>query len=353
MPEEATILFLYSRLPDYFYQCIAFFVDRYTFKAVIIRYKGDINTKYSFPPNDRIRLYYKDEVNLSENISQVNPSAIVISGWSDKQYTSIAKNYRNKIPVVLAIDNPWYGTMKQRILSQISSFTIRKMFNKVWITGLSQYEYASRLGFSRGDIIQNLYSADCEKFYAHSGVTSGPKNAFYPHTIVYVGRMVEYKQPHLLAEVFSEVINSMQSDWKLILAGEGPLKELIRKRNYKQVEVWDFIDPADLPGFYMSAGVFCLPSIGEHWGVAVHEAAAAGLPLLLSDSVEAGTQFLIHGFNGYKFRTGNRESLKKYLSQLMGQSDQQQREMANNSIMLSRSISHKTWAANLNSILAG
>lgn len=350
MPERRTILFLYSRLPDYFYQCAVFFVNAHSYDVVIIRHREDVNTKYVFKEDPNIRLYYKDEVDIRQLILQVGPAAIVLSGWSDKTYTSIAKKYRAQIPVVLAMDNPWYGTAKQRILTKLAPFSVHKIFNKVWVTGKSQYLYASRLGFVDKDIIKDLYSADCDKFY--DGIrTAREPSLNYPRNIVYVGRMVEYKQPHLLAEVFHEIVSSTQPGWRLILAGEGPLKEIIKKKNYKQVEVTDFIIPPYLPLFYQGADIFVLPSINEHWGVSVHEAAAAGLPLLLSDSVESGSQFLIHGFNGYKFSTGNRESLKKYLTKLMVMPGDELHRMGENSIKLSKTISHETWAANLYSLL--
>ena len=48
----------------------------------------------------------------------------------------------------------------------------------------------------------------------------------------------------------------------------------------------------------------------EHWGVVVHEAAAAGLPLLLSNTTYAGTHFLVEGINGYSFDENNYKDLK-------------------------------------------
>jgi glycosyltransferase involved in cell wall biosynthesis len=49
---------------------------------------------------------------------------------------------------------------------------------------------------------------------------------------------------------------------------------------------------------YASADVFCLLSLREPWGVVVNEAAACGLPLVLSDRVGAAADLLRDGENG-------------------------------------------------------
>ncbi len=49
----------------------------------------------------------------------------------------------------------------------------------------------------------------------------------------------------------------------------------------------------------MAADVFALLSRHEPWGVVVNEAAASGLPLLLSDRVGAAPDLLRDGENGF------------------------------------------------------
>jgi glycosyltransferase involved in cell wall biosynthesis len=50
---------------------------------------------------------------------------------------------------------------------------------------------------------------------------------------------------------------------------------------------------------YVDADVFALLSRREPWGVVVNEAAASGLPLVLSDRVGAGYDLLRDGENGF------------------------------------------------------
>ena len=75
--------------------------------------------------------------------------------------------------------------------------------------------------------------------------------------------------------------------WELVLCGDGPgrdqvetavatsgLADVIHRPGFLQVE--------ELPRWYAHAGAFVLPSLLEPWGLVANEAAASGLPLLVS-----------------------------------------------------------------------
>ncbi|MBA4166721.1 MAG: glycosyltransferase family 4 protein [Chitinophagaceae bacterium] len=351
MPDQRTVLFLYTRLPDYFYSCVQHFVATYPCKAVIVRYKGDKDTNYTFAPDENIQLFYKDDLDIPVFIQELQPSAIVVTGWSDRIYTEATKKYVRRIPVVVTVDNPWQGILRQKVLATLAPWAIHGFANHAWVPGWSQYEYVRRLGFPRDKILRSMYCADTEKFYKTQPDGVDFKVDNYPKTIVYAGRLVEYKQPHVLAKVFNEMAEAGNSPWKLILAGEGPLKKTIAEQKYSHVEILDFLNPAMLPEFYQRSGIFCLPSKDEHWGVAVHEAVAAGLPVLLSDTVESASAFLINGYNGLSFRTSDDSSLKHSLRFLMNMSAVELVRMGNNSVGLSKSINHAIWSATLYNVL--
>ena len=88
----------------------------------------------------------------------------------------------------------------------------------------------------------------------------------------------------------------------VLLVGDGPrrrsLEDLARKRGVRLVLTgnlpWPRVEEA-----YCAADVFALLSRRETWGVVVNEAAASGLPLVLSDQVGAAYDLLRHGENGF------------------------------------------------------
>ncbi len=87
----------------------------------------------------------------------------------------------------------------------------------------------------------------------------------------------------------------------LVVAGDGPeraaLEGLAAARGVR-LRVLGDLAWDDLPAVYAAADVFALVSRSEPWGVVVNEAAAAGLPLVLSDRVGAAPDLLEHDANG-------------------------------------------------------
>ena len=87
----------------------------------------------------------------------------------------------------------------------------------------------------------------------------------------------------------------------VVLAGDGPERE--RLRRLAGVLGVRLLLAGDVPWeriaeVYVEADVFALLSSWEPWAVVVNEAAACGLPLLLSDQVGAAPDLLVDGDNG-------------------------------------------------------
>lgn len=105
--------------------------------------------------------------------------------------------------------------------------------------------------------------------------------------IGHVGNFVDVKNHLFLIDVFYEV-QKEQSDVKLLLIGDGVLREIIERRinqlgiNDKVILLGKRSDVADL---YQAMDFFVLPSKFEGFPVTLVEAQAAGLPCCVSDKV--------------------------------------------------------------------
>ena len=116
------------------------------------------------------------------------------------------------------------------------------------------------------------------------------------------------------------------------------------------IKVVNFLQPKDLVKLIKTSGCFVLPSRFEPWGVVVHEFAAAGLPLILSDAVGASDVFLINGANGFIFETNKVLSLKEMLLNIIRSSDERLLSMSAISANLAYRITPSTSANNLLSL---
>ncbi len=89
---------------------------------------------------------------------------------------------------------------------------------------------------------------------------------------------------------------------RVVLAGGGPEKDALeRSANLLGVRALflGVVPWERLAELYVAADVFVLLSRHEPWGVVVNEAAACGLPLVLSDRVGAAYDLLHEGENGF------------------------------------------------------
>jgi glycosyltransferase involved in cell wall biosynthesis len=132
-----------------------------------------------------------------------------------------------------------------------------------------------------------------------SGDAEAQRSAFqaaYPATVgtrnlLFLGRIHRKKGCDLLIEAYAKVIGD-DPDWRLIMAGPDAtgwrpeLEALAKRLDVADRIVWTGPLGGDLKwGAFHAADAFVLPSHQENFGVAVAEAAACSLPVLVSDKV--------------------------------------------------------------------
>jgi len=346
------VLVLYSSLASYFYKCLEELTNQKAVKVKVVVFPKDKNAPYSFPENEHIEIVSRSDFSAQQLIDMANefaPDVIFISGWIDKAYKAIGKQYKSKIPVIVGLDNQWYGSLKQRVGAIMSPFLVHNFCNHAWVAGPPQFEFARRLGFEQSQILSGLYCANIPPFIEEGKTQLQKKTSHYPKTLLYLGRLIEHKGIRDLYEVMNSLSDQERNGWTVNLVGRGPLKDQLKSTT--AVDIHDFVQPDELPQLVSSQGAFCLPSHFEHWGVVVHEAAAAGLPLILSNEIGSGSTFAVTGYNGFTFKTGNREDLKKRLTQLFSLQDDQLVQMGRYSQEMAHKINHNVWIGQLLSTL--
>ncbi len=152
------------------------------------------------------------------------------------------------------------------------------------------------------------------------GLSSGP-------VALFVGRMVPEKGVEELIEAFSIVKKKVVGkDLQLVLVGEGPMYEVVRKKYstsvLKDVYFAGFCAPEELYPYYATADLFVLPSRYEPFGAVVHEAAASGLPLIVSDCCGAAAELVDSGSNGRIFKAGDVKELTETLMDMCEKRDE-------------------------------
>jgi glycosyltransferase involved in cell wall biosynthesis len=344
------ILFLYAELMPNLMPLFRALVGNYNAQIHVAHWVHKKKTPYT--PDNIPGVYYypkSDYGALRNSLSGLNPDLIYVSGWMDLDYLKVIIKYRQRgKPVVVGFDDWWVGSLKQHI-GRIALILIRNnLFSHAWVSGPRQYEYAKRLGFRDKFIIHNLLSCDTELFsQAVNSLFLKEKN--YPNIFLYVGRFSYEKGIELLVSAFEKYRDSYGGTWKLMCVGNGPLISLLQGR--PNVEVYGFANQPDLVKIMERSGIFILPSLRDFSPLAVHEAACAGLPMILSSNVGSIPLFMIDNYNGIVFNFGSIDELAKAMHYLSLKSPKELILIGMRSNQLSKKVTPDICAASLVSVI--
>lgn len=343
-------LFLYTELAEYILSCINQLLKKGNYEIHIIRWPVNNEAPFNFSFGDQIKIYNRREYSptgLQQLASEISPDIIYCSGWKDKGYLTVCKKFRGKIPVIVGFDNKWTGGFKQQLAAALSKITIHSYFSHCWIPGSPQVEFAHRLGFRPDKILTGFYSCDYDLFNDLFEENKEEKKKKFPHRFIFAGRYYAFKGVQHLWDAFSELDKEIHSDWELWCLGTGDLVPAV----HHKIKHFGFIQPREIKKYIQETGVFVLPSTFEPWGVAVHEFAAAGFPLICSNEVGAASAFLREDENGFSFMAGSKAHLKEALRKIQNMSDNQLYQMGVRSSELASQITPEKWANTFVSIL--
>ena len=137
--------------------------------------------------------------------------------------------------------------------------------------------------------------------------------------IVFSGRFVEVKQPHLLIDAFISIAQR-RPEWDLVMVGAEdpallhlgrmPLRERVPAELRDRVIFTGFFEEQWMvSAVYRACDILCLPSNYEPWALVINEAAAAGLAIVASDVVGAAAELVRNEVNGRLFPVRDDEAL--------------------------------------------
>lgn len=342
------ILILYFELAGYVLACIERLAEKHDVSVTLVRYPVNPVAPFQIMISDRIHVVERKGMADGELVAlarDLNPDLVFVCGWSDKGYMAVAKDINKKIPVILAFDNPWLGTIKQKMASLAGPLYLKKLFTHCWVPGEPNAVYARKLGFNGDKLLTGMYSADVELFRNYYQKFRDRKKQHFPHRFIYVGRYTKLKGILELWNAFTSLSKEESKDWELWCLGKGEEKD--KFPDDPRIKDCGFIQPAELESYIGQTGVFILPTHYEHWGVVVHEFAAAGFPMVCSTKTSAATAFLKENENGYFTIPQDQESIRKVLLKIIALPDDKLTAMGNRSTELADTITPDTWADTL------
>ncbi len=281
---------------------------------------------------------------IRDILERDRPDAVGIVGYARPESMAAARwANRRGCPAILfsesqAIDRPrvwWKELVKRRRL---------RRFDAALVGGPSHRDYLVELGVSRGRIALG-YNAVDNDYYARAAQacrTDPAGRAGLPQSPYFLSvcRFVPDKNLVRLVRAFASY--RRQSDprtaWDLVLCGDGPgaaeVEDAITSSGCASaIHRPGFLQADALPRWYSHAGAFVLASLCEPWGLVVNEAAASGLPLLVSQRAGCVATLVPdpQGTTGARFDPLDLESMTTRLAWMAALSERDRRQMGLNS----------------------
>lgn len=126
---------------------------------------------------------------------------------------------------------------------------------------------------------------------------------------IYTGRLSEDKSPRLLAEAV-DILSKRSLPFRALFVGAGTDSEVRAINAFETSVVHHFVPTQDLPRFYYGADLAVWP---KQESTSQLDAAACGLPIVVSDQVEVVER--VQG-NGLTYRAGDATDLAHVIEQL-------------------------------------
>lgn len=176
-------------------------------------------------------------------------------------------------------------------------------------SGIKHFVFVSK--FSE-KILASYLPPGAKVHYVDNPISAEPLPRSRPSeskSLIYIGRFSEEKGPDIAAEA------TYRSGTRIEFVGAGPMEETIRELN-PEAELLGWRRPDEVIHILRRARALVFPSIWyETQGMVVNEAAANGIPVIVSDCTAAMDTINRLG-HGVAFRSGSVESLVERIKEL-------------------------------------
>lgn len=123
------------------------------------------------------------------------------------------------------------------------------------------------------------------------------------YDFIFCGRIVEGKNPLFTLEVARKAALLLDRKIRILYVGSGSQEDVVKQKSALMPEVeahfFGFAAQDELPMLYRSAKIFLFPTLSDVWGVVANEAAAAGLPIIVSPHAGVAGELVRQEENGF------------------------------------------------------
>jgi glycosyltransferase involved in cell wall biosynthesis len=272
------------------------------------------------PGADRfLRHQYPLTPGIARALRNAQPDVVVVSGWSTfAAQAAIVWCRAHGVPYVLLVESHDLGprTAWRRAIKGAVVPRLLRAAASVLVVGSAARESVVARGATSVRVFANTIDVAA---WTTRGQQLERRRSDDDVLVLSVARLVPEKG---IDDLIRAVAEAGDSRLRLVVAGDGPRREPLVELAAGlgvRLTILGHLAEDELAQTYVDADVFALLSHHEPWGVAVNEAAASGLPLLLSDRVGAASDLLADGRNGFLVPAGDVHEAAAALRRLAGE----------------------------------
>lgn len=281
---------------------------------------------------------------LGRRLRSVRPDVVVVGGWNQPAFWQAMRwARRNGVPLVLWVESTERDVRTGAApLARLRQAAVRRA-DAVLVPGRAAAEYAAALGVEprRVHVAPNAVDLTlfAERVEGERRRRAELRRELGVDGCVFlcVSRLSREKGVDVLARASHGV------EGRLVLAGDGPDRAAIEAAAPDGTLLLGHVDRDELPRWYAAADAFVMPSRSETWGMAMNEAAAAGLPLIASEAPGAGYELIEPGVNGFRVPVEDVAALRSALERVGGDEAWRERARAR-TLELARGFTPEAWA---------
>ena len=193
------------------------------------------------------------------------------------------------------LKRPWVDAYKRWVISRFDSYLSY---------GTAARDQLMHYGAAPEHIVVGCNTVDVH--YLHTCADRLRSDGTYegPLRLLFVGRLVRTKNVHALIAAVQHLQQS-GLEVTLTIVGDGRERQSLQRQvasgGVRNVSFSGFRSDEDLVKAYVNADLFVLPSFNEPWGLVVNEAAACGIPSVVSTRAGAAHDLIRDGETGFRF----------------------------------------------------
>lgn len=242
--------------------------------------------------------------NAVSAVKKIKPDLIISAGFSLQSYLLSNFCKRNNISFLVYSGETVYTALnyKRNLIRKILRKKINSNTNYYIVYGLKAGDYIEKT-FLVNDkrIYKVINTIDTEGFIKKINKSAVLEKSKY--IILFVGELRKIKGLDLFIKSVSLIEKDLLNQTEIWIIGDGviknDLKKMILSFSLSNIKLLGKINHEEIAYYYKNCDLFVLPSIYEHFGLVLVEAAIAGKPLIASKYCGGAYDLIEEGKNGY------------------------------------------------------